>query len=448
VTGRERFGWTQAGSASDLSMLQFAAYVDGSRQVLESVACGAATAGTLECNAPLPSMTAGRHTLELAAFYSSGGSVVEGPRSTPLQLQVASVTASNDSASVASVPPPQDGPVTASDGTVAIAEIVGTDLVDPADIAVDPSGRTFVAQRAGTIRIFDEDGTTSGGDSADSLPPSRDGDAAVLSIALAPDFAESRFVYVLKVEPGAGESRALLVRYRESDRRFGQAAVIATAPFAAADPTGVVRVGPDGALYVGLGSRSIDAETLRAWPDGGRILRLLPDGGTPRDNPRASLVYSSGHRDPTGFVWHPSGTFLEVESGVDVDEVNLVRAGGDYGWPTVNRRARISGTSSPTLLLPARTIPAGMALVNDGLSARNADLVVSSIGLEDLLRITMTPDGRPASTEPVRLLQRRFGAIGQVTAGPAGALLFVTRNREAWGEGHDVLIRLTTPKPQ
>ena len=51
----------------------------------------------------------------------------------------------------------------------------------------------------------------------------------------------------------------------------------------------------------------------------------------------------------------------------------------------------------------------------------------------------MTPDGRPAAEEPVRLLQGRFGAIGQVTAAPGGALVFVTHNREAWGEGHDVL---------
>ncbi len=427
-------------------MLQFAVYVDGTRRVLEGVACAAGSAGNLDCNAPLPSMTAGRHTLELAAFYTSGDSVIEGPRSPPLQLQIAGVTASNDSSSVASVPAPRDGPVAASDGTALNAEILGTDLVNPADVAIDPSGRTFVAERAGTIRIFDQDGTTSVGDSTDSLRSSRETDAAVLSIALAPDFAESHFVYVLKVEPGAGESRALLVRYRESDGRFGQAAVISTVPFPALDPAGVVRFGPDGALYVGLGSRSIDAETLRASPDGGRILRLLPDGRTPRDNPRGSPVYSSGHRDPSGFVWHQAGAFLEVESGAEADEVNTIRAGGDYGWPTFNRRARLSGPASPDVVLPAGTIPSGMTSVKDRRSALAGDLIVSSIGLEDLLRIAMTPDGTPAAVEPVRLLQRRFGAIGQVAAGPDAALVFITRNRESWGEGRDVVVRLTPPR--
>jgi glucose/arabinose dehydrogenase len=266
----------------------------------------------------------------------------------------------------------------------------------------------------------------------------------VLSIALAPDFAESRLLYVLKVEAGSEESRALLVRYRESDARFGQAAVIATAPFTASDPAGVIRFGPDGALYVGLGSRSIDAETLGASPAGGMILRLLPDGRTPRDNPRASPVYSSGHRDPSGFIWLPSGAFMEVESGLDRDEINTVRAGADYGWPIENRRARLSDGSSPTVALPAGTLPAGMAAVNDRRSAFDGDLIVSSLGTHDLLKIAITPDGSLDGAEPVRLLQKRFGAIGQVTAAPGGALLFVTRNRDAWGEGRDVLVRLTS----
>lgn len=441
VTGRERFGWTQAGSASDASVLQFVAYLDGNRRVLDGVVCSGGNTGGLECNAPLPSMTPGSHTLELAAFYQSGDTVVEGPRSAPLRLQVAGVTPSNESASGKRVAAPENGPVAASDGTMLDAAILGTDLLNPVDVAVDPSGRTFVAERAGTIRIFDQDGASPGGDTVDSLSSSRDDGSVVLSIALAPDFSESHLVYALKVETAADESRALLVRTREVNGRFGQAAVIASTPFTGIDPAGVIRFGPDGALYVGLGSRTIAAEAVRVSRDGGTILRLLPDGRTP-SNPRTSPVYSTGHRDPSGFVWLRAGAFMEVESGQDADEINMVQAGGDYGWPPVNRRASLAGTSSPTVLLPAGTLPSGMTTVNDRQSPLDGDLIVSSLGHDDLLRIRMTSDGRPTGEEPVRLLQGRFGAIGQVTAAPGGALVFVTRNRDAWGEGHDVLIRL------
>jgi hypothetical protein len=85
-----------------------------------------------------------------------------------------------------------------------------------------------------------------------------------------------------------------------------------------------------------------------------------------------------------------------------------------------------------------------MAAVNDRRSAFDGDLIVSSLGAHDLLKIAITPDGSLDGAEPVRLLQKRFGAIGQVTAAPGGALLFVTRNRDAWGEGRDVLVRLTS----
>ena len=443
ITGRERFGWTQAGSASDASVLQFAAYLDGNRRVLEGVACGAGSADALECNAPLPSMAPGRHTLELAAFYQTGDTIVEGPRSAALQLQVTGLTASNESASGKRVAVPEDGPVAASDGTMLDAGILGTDLLNPVDVAVDPFRRVFVAGRAGTIHIFDQDGASSGGDSVDSLSSSHDEASAVLSIALAPDFSESHFVYALKVETAGSESRALLVRARELNGRIGQAAVIASAPFTGVDPAGVIRFGPDGALYVGLGSRSIAAQAVRGSRDSGTILRLRPDGRTPGDNPRSSPVYSSGHRDPSGFVWLRSGAFMEVESGQEADEINTVRAGGDYGWPSVNGRARLADTSLATVLLPAGTLPSGMTTVNDRQSRLDGDLIVSSAGLDDLLRIRMTPDGRPTGEESVRLLQGRFGAIGQVTAAPDGALVFVTRNRDAWGDGHDVLIRLT-----
>jgi glucose/arabinose dehydrogenase len=443
ITGRERFGWTQPGSASDAAILQFAVYVDGARRVLEGASCSAGDA-SLECSAPLPPMTAGRHTLELAAFFPTGDTPAEGPKSTPLQLTIAAITASGPSQPT-TAPPPENGSVVASDGSELVAEVLAADLLDPVDVAVDPAGRSFVAERAGGIRILGRDRTTGDGDRTDELSSERDVGAVVLSLTLARDFNESHHVYVLKAIPDDGESRVMIVRYRESDGRFGEAAVIASAALAGSDPTGVIRFGPDGALYVGLGSRTIDAEGQRASSDGGRILRLSVDGRTPRDNPGASPVYSSGHRDPSGLVWRgPQRTLWEVESGLDADEVNTVVAGADYGWPSVSGLARLSAASAPAVLLPAGTIPSGMTTIDDERSPLVADLIVSSIGLQDLLRIAIT-DGQPASGDPVRLLQGRFGAIGQVTAGPAASLYMITRNRETWGPGRDALVRLSPP---
>jgi glucose/arabinose dehydrogenase len=438
VTGRERFGWTQTAGAPDASVLQYAAYVDGVRRVLEGVTCATGSGLDLDCSAPLPPMGAGRHTLELAAFIVSGDSTVEGPKSAALQLTVASVTAAN------APPASSGGSIPGSDGEEITADILSGDLLDPADVAVDPAGRSFVVERAGRLRILDQDGSNSDRDVEDDLSSLRDEGTILLSIALAPDFEQSHQLYVLKAEPGTGEWRALIVRYREARGRLGQAAVVATATVSGDDPRGVVRFGPDGALYVGVGSHSTGDETRRVSSDGGRILRLLPDGRTPRDNPSSSPVYSSGHRDPIGFAWHKGRrAFLEVESGVEADEVNAVRGGADYGWPAVGALDRSSSAIAPLIVLPAGTNPSGMTVVNDPESRLDGALIVASIGLEDLLRIDLAVDGEPLSSEPVRLLNGRFGAIGQVTAGPDGALYIVTRNHDTWGAGKDALVRLT-----
>jgi PQQ-dependent dehydrogenase (s-GDH family) len=72
----------------------------------------------------------------------------------------------------------------------------------------------------------------------------------------------------------------------------------------------------------------------------GKILRIAPDGSIPRDNPIIrgvrSHVFSYGHRNPQGLVFGPGGRLYESEHGPDVDdEVNLIEAGGNYGWPRV-----------------------------------------------------------------------------------------------------------------
>src|SRR5688572_28175295 len=96
INGRERIGWTQqVPDLIDLGAVRYAIYVDGARRVLDAATC-ATTAGAAgyDCSAPLPTLTAGSHVLELASFTSSGSDLLESARSSPLPVTVvASVTA-------------------------------------------------------------------------------------------------------------------------------------------------------------------------------------------------------------------------------------------------------------------------------------------------------------------------------------------------------------------
>ena len=94
------------------------------------------------------------------------------------------------------------------------------------------------------------------------------------------------------------------------------------------------------------------------------------------------------------------------------------------------------------MTLTPGTESSGLTTIRTAEHAMDGDLIVSAAGARDLLRIRLTPDGQRQQDSPARLLQGRFGRIGQVTAAPDGTLYFITANREEWGAGSDMLVRL------
>jgi hypothetical protein len=424
ITGRERSGWTQTSAGGgDPSSLQYAAYVDGNRRVLQEVTCAPASEG-VDCSAPLPSLTAGRHTIELASFFmGSDGATIEGPRSAPLQVQVAGVVTGAAGGSTVN-----GGSLIASDGQKLQADVITDGLVDPVDVAIDSRGRAFVVERAGTLRIVSAT-AAAGRMRGEPLFGSRDEGSRALSVALASDFATSRFVYALGAQPSSNGSRFFVTRYRELNGTLGQAAVIYTQELPGTEPHGVLRFGPDAAMYV----------AASATPESpAQILRLQADGRIPPDNPDASPVYSRVDLMPAGLAWQPSELALwTAQTGDAIDRLAVLR----------RMRTATAAPNDPGLVtmvaasdLPAGTRVSGLAIVGAEASPFYRAVVVSSMGLADLLVFT----GRDGDSGDgaTRLLQGQFGAIGGVTAAPTGDLYFFTANSQTWGAGSDVLVRL------
>ena len=125
----------------------------------------------------------------------------------------------------------------------------------------------------------------------------------------------------------------------------------------------------DGFLWVSIGEANRPAGENRAQdPDSlnGKILRLALDGSIPDDNPFGSAVYSLGHRNPQGIAVSPSGLVVAAEHGTDVnDEVNVIVAGGNYGYPCFTGASRSRADS--------RRLRAGVRLPPAGLGVRLAD---------------------------------------------------------------------------
>jgi glucose/arabinose dehydrogenase len=444
VTGRERVGWIQGSvSASDMTVLQFAGYIDGSRRVLEGTTCSPSSGDSFSCSAPLPPMPAGRHTLEIASFFVSDRGVVESPRSPALQLVVSGIVAQ------LSPPASSDGTFAASDGQELHADVLTGDLVDPVDAAVDARGRAFVVERRGTLRVIDPDSTATDVAPIEPLFGTRDQGARALSIALAPDFARSGLLYTLSAQATATGSQLLVTRFRELRGRLGEAAVVVSREMSGlgarlarrsasreggdsgvGEPDGTLRFGPDGAMYIAAGA-----------PDGdsGQILRFLADGRIPAENPGASPLYWSIDSMPAGIDWQPGDVSLwTIETSRTVDRFEVRRRGEAAGTAIA---ARQPGTAIDSPRLPRGTRASGLAIVNAPASPFDGDAIVSSLGLADLLRFDGSRADPPAG-DPVRLLQGRFGAIGGVTTTSSGDIYFFTRNNETWGAGRDVLVRL------
>ncbi|MBL0885240.1 PQQ-dependent sugar dehydrogenase [Myceligenerans sp. I2] len=187
---------------------------------------------------------------------------------------------------------------------------------------------------------------------------------------------------------------------------------------------GRIAFGPDGMLYVAVGDTQ-DAGTAQELDAlSGKILRVTPDGGIPADNPfPGSPVYSYGHRNVQGLAWTDDGTMFATEFGDHTwDELNLIEAGNNYGWPQVEGAGGTGGLVDPVQQWsPAEASPSGLAAVGDTLFVANLRGQV----------LRTVPAADPAtSTEH---FAGRYGRLRDVAAAPDGSLWFVTSNTDGRG---------------
>jgi aldose sugar dehydrogenase len=194
-----------------------------------------------------------------------------------------------------------------------------------------------------------------------------------------------------------------------------------------------LRFGPDRKLYLTMGDAAVasDAQDLASY--NGKILRLNDDGTTPRDNPFSTPVFSLGHRNPQGIDWHPvTGDLWETEHGnVGNDEVNVIEARRNYGWPTIEGDQRQPGMERPVLLFSPAIAPSGASFYTGSAfpTFQNNFFFATLAGMH-IHRVRLDPSTPRRVLADERLLQGRFGRIRDIVTGPDGALYFRTSNRD------------------
>jgi glucose/arabinose dehydrogenase len=322
-------------------------------------------------------------------------------------------------------------------------------LQHPWSLAFTPEGDILVTEKHRGLRIVRAgrllDEPAAGGPSAVFA----DADSGLLDIALAPDFAQSRLLFLSFVEGDAKANRTAIWRARYLDGRMSDGRVIfRVAPDKAGPghPGGRMLFLPDGTLLLTVGDGyDYKAAAQDMGSHLGKILRLTQDGAAPADNPfvgqdgKRPEIWTSGHRNPQGLARDPAtGEVWEHEHGPrGGDEVNRLRAGANYGWPLVthgidydlsiiSERAFAPGIERSWFFWAPSIAPSGLAVYR---GARFPDwegkLLVGGLVSKSVSRL------RPAKQPDFFIEEERmFGAqdkrIRDVRVGPDGYVYLLT----------------------
>jgi glucose/arabinose dehydrogenase len=303
----------------------------------------------------------------------------------------------------------------------------------PWGLAFLPGGDALIAERdPGRILRL----TPGGGDArqvAEVPGVEASGEGGLLGLAVSPGFAADNLVYAYLT--AADDNR--IVRFRLDG---GAPEVIFDGIAKAGNHNGGrIAFGPDGLLYAGTGDAGQTSRAQDPASPNGKILRLTRDGDPAPGNPAASSpVYSLGHRNVQGLAWDSRNRLFATEFGQnDLDEVNLVQAGRNYGWPEVEGEGDTDGGrfTNPLVTWPVREAsPSGMAI--SGTTA-----YVAALRGERLWTLPLNGD---TVGEPSAQLDGRYGRLRTVEVAPDGALWVTTSNTDGRGDvrdGDDRLLR-------
>lgn len=202
---------------------------------------------------------------------------------------------------------------------------------------------------------------------------------------------------------------------------------------------GRIAFGPDGMLYAATGDAGTTSRSQSLASLGGKILRMTPDGRVPADNPfSGSYVYSYGHRNVQGLAWAADGAMYASEFGQNTwDELNQIKAGGNYGWPDVEGKAGNSKYIDPLQQwATADASPSGIAV-------SGANIYIANLRGERLRKVPLA-----ATATSSEFYVKEYGRLRDVVVAPDGRLYILTNNTDGRGtpkSGDDRMLSVPVP---
>jgi aldose sugar dehydrogenase len=324
---------------------------------------------------------------------------------------------------------------------------LATGLVQPWSIAFLPDGRMLITERPGRLRLF-ANGRLERQPLNNVPKVYASGQGGLLDICLHPNFAQNQVLYLSYSAQGDGGAATVVAR-----AEFAEGALRNVMPIFEALPraSGSLHFGSRfafdraGLMYVTTGERYQMKRAQDLADLAGKVVRLRDDGSVPPDNPFVGRdgarpeIFTWGHRNPQGIAIHPTtGQVWICEHGPKGgDEINLLKAGANYGWPLATHGVDYSGAViSPNKSLPGMEDPLRMWVpsispcglvfyTGDRFPGWKGSLFTGALSNDALFRIEF--DGTRYVGEE-RLLVERLPYIRDIRQGPDGLLYLVTQS--------------------
>lgn len=324
---------------------------------------------------------------------------------------------------------------------------IAKELDHPWSMAFLPDGSMLVTERAGRLRLI-KDGSLQRQPIAGVPAVHTGSQAGLFDIVLHPHFAQNNVVYLTYAAGTAAANGTQVLRARFDGSSLRDPQVIFRAlPLKDTDNHygGRMAFLPDGTFVLTIGEGFEYREKAQdLTSDLGKLVRLNEDGSVPHDNPfvgRPSVrpeIYTWGHRNPQGLLFDaPSGRLYETEHGPrGGDELNIIAARKNYGWPVVtygmdysgayvSPYAQRPGLEQPVIYWTPSIAPSGLAMYRgDKFPAWRGDLFVGALALKHLRRVHLDEHGDVVSQE--ELLNDLHRRIRDVRAAPDGYLYVCT----------------------
>ncbi len=226
-------------------------------------------------------------------------------------------------------------------------ELVARGIEHPWSVAFLPGGEMLVTERAGRLRRI-RDGRLDPEQVAGMPPVHAKALLGFMEVLPHPDFADNSVVYLTyhKLVTAEPETVAFVLaqaHYADGKLSDVKELLVTDTWDGAGGAAARLAFGTDGKLYMGIGATR-DASAQNPASLRGKILRLNDDGTVPQDNPFIGKqgfrpeIFTLGHRNPAGLAVNPNtGEMWASEYGPNGgDEINIIRAGNNYGWPEVS----------------------------------------------------------------------------------------------------------------